>query len=201
MQVKFYLVNSDKKKILEFTERGGVRLFNSFISLSIFRCLSHAGLVTNTFQALKECMIILQLRYPVFSIDWGTLEGWIETHAQHLNLKELMNKSISIAKCPINEIWDSYTPRYYGPKGATIMLQKLLVLLGDEIQQIATEQQRIATNKAITSIVQFVQAVLVPELGGRLIIEDLTIGDREARSMLKLLAMIGVHVHGDDDEV
>ena len=42
-RIKFYLVNNDKRKILEFWEMGEDRIFSIFISLSVFRCFSHDG--------------------------------------------------------------------------------------------------------------------------------------------------------------
>ena len=129
-RIKFYLVNNDKKKILEFCKTGDPRIFSIFISLLVFRCLSNDGQVIGWVKPLKEGTIILELKYPVFSINWMSLKGQIATPINSLKFEELVKQSTSTSTST------SLISRYYGPRGAAIMVKELLALLGNKVEQL-----------------------------------------------------------------
>ncbi|CUS10168.1 unnamed protein product [Tuber aestivum] len=78
-------------------------------------------------------------------------------------------------------------PGYYGPRGANIMLHWLLRRFGNEI----TARDNVTLNLAHSSAAAFVQAVLVPEMAVRLIMEDMEVTEKRAREVLEESRSIG----------
>ncbi|PWW78803.1 hypothetical protein C7212DRAFT_355457 [Tuber magnatum] len=78
-------------------------------------------------------------------------------------------------------------PGYYGPRGANIMLHWLLRRFGNKI----TARNNVTSNLAHSSAAAFVQAVLVPEVAVRLIMEDMEVTEKRAREVLEESRSIG----------
>ncbi|RPB00886.1 hypothetical protein L873DRAFT_1788791 [Choiromyces venosus 120613-1] len=78
-------------------------------------------------------------------------------------------------------------PGYYGPRGANIMLHWLLRRFGKDI----TAYNNATSNLTHSSAAAFVQAVLVPEMAVRLIMEDMKVNEKRAREVLEESRSIG----------
>ncbi|KAL1918667.1 uncharacterized protein VTP21DRAFT_2689 [Calcarisporiella thermophila] len=84
-------------------------------------------------------------------------------------------------------------PGYYGPRGASIILDTLTRSL------LHTRKLTFAQTSPQQPI-EYLQQVLVPEVGVRLIMEDRGIDEEEARKVMKESAEFGACVHGDEEE-
>jgi hypothetical protein len=84
---------------------------------------------------------------------------------------------------------DEFTPGYYGGKGADIMIEAISEQLSQEIN-IATKQDEVITNCA-GGVGGYLQAVLVPELAWRLVMEDMECSPDEAKRILSDSVSIG----------
>jgi len=89
-------------------------------------------------------------------------------------------------------------PGYYGPRGADILLDTLTAKLGSKVNDAARTDSFIAR----VGVGAFIQHVLVPELGVRLIAEDMGVSDDLAVKILEESRDIGEklnseHLRGD----
>ncbi|KAG0133226.1 hypothetical protein HOY82DRAFT_556577 [Tuber indicum] len=137
--------------------------------------------------------------YP--EIDWKGMKKRIETHYKPIKAivhGETESPFMAIFKQqekdvrgnPILLIQKDHRlqyPGYYGPRGANIMLHWLLRRFGNEI----TTHNNETSNLAHSSAAAFVQAVLVPEMAVRLIMEDMKITEKRAREVLEESRSIG----------
>jgi len=137
--------------------------------------------------------------YP--EIDWKGMKKRIETHYKPIKAivhGETESPFMAIFKQqekdvrgnPILLIQKDHRlqyPGYYGPRGANIMLHWLLRRFGNEI----TTRNNETSNLAHSSAAAFVQAVLVPEMAVRLIMEDMKITEKRAREVLEESRSIG----------
>ncbi|KAI5786672.1 RTC4-like domain-containing protein, partial [Pyronema domesticum] len=84
-------------------------------------------------------------------------------------------------------------PGYYGPRGGDILLEIIMRRLGSEVGKAAEGDKLIARG----GVSAFVQQVLVPEAGIRLIMEDMGIRDQEkAKEVLEESREIGEKLWG-----
>ena len=99
----------------------------------------------------------------------------------------------------INSFEDS-RPGYYGSQGAEIITGLVLRKLGDEIRQNAMLYDALKFCGGVTG---YVSSVVVPEVGLRLIMEDMTISKSEARQIMKdsiaYGGVVSAKVDSDDD--
>ncbi|KAK6516656.1 hypothetical protein TWF506_006552 [Arthrobotrys conoides] len=99
--------------------------------------------------------------------------------------------------------WEKTYPGYYGPRGSEI--------IGDAISNsklINAALKKLSANKDITTLRggagAYIQRILIPELGTRLIMEDFRMADDEigkARELMQNTIDIGLLLnHGEDDD-
>ncbi|KAH0608886.1 uncharacterized protein H6S33_001114 [Morchella sextelata] len=144
--------------------------------------------------------------YPV--INWGELKKRVERHHQIL-VDIVTNKVTS----PFRDVLVSQQketrgnaamllrkdvrlqyPGYYGPRGSSILLHEITTRLGSFIGDAAKKDRLIGQG----GVSAFIQTVLVPELGVRLIMEDLKVGELEARKILDASQDLGEKLHFND---
>ena len=86
---------------------------------------------------------------------------------------------------------------YYGPKGAKIMGRVITEHMSDALRQ-QLKQDKVARAAGVGG---YVNAVLVPELAVRLVMEDMLLDDEgQARDVLSESANVGLLLNADDDE-
>ncbi|KAK3942173.1 RTC4-like domain-containing protein [Diplogelasinospora grovesii] len=101
---------------------------------------------------------------------------------------------------------DNLTPGYYGVRGLRAMSEILIREFASLLRERALKD-RLVSARGHTAYVQF---VLVPELTVQLIMEDMDVGEQEARSILEESKSVGellndevadvvVNIHDDDD--
>ncbi|KAI5786390.1 RTC4-like domain-containing protein [Peziza echinospora] len=149
-------------------------------------------------------------KYPALDIDWRKLKLRIVKHIPHLceileqkrkseyrdGLWEEANRKTKNkgARKLFESDFQSHTPGYYGPKGAHVMLDTIMQKLANRIRELGTNDRLIAGG----GVSGFVQAVLVPELGVRLIMEDMAVNEDKAKIIAKDTVKIGELVNDDE---
>jgi hypothetical protein len=87
---------------------------------------------------------------------------------------------------------------YYGPKGARIMGHTITTHLAAALKQ-ELKQDKVARAAGVGG---YVNAVLVPELAVRLVLEDMNLQDeQQAREVLSESSNIGILLNADDENV
>ncbi|KAK6357175.1 hypothetical protein TWF718_001500 [Orbilia javanica] len=153
-------------------------------------------------------------------IDWEILEDRCKKYFPYLSdimtrktkshfrdLSEKFNKAKRNDKTRTKAIlddgnWEKTYPGYYGPRGSEIM--------GDAISNsklIMAALKKLRAEKDITTTGggagSYIQGILIPELGTRLIMEDFEMSEDEidkARKLMENTIDIGLVInHGDDD--
>ncbi|KAI0394795.1 RTC4-like domain-containing protein [Xylariaceae sp. FL0594] len=113
----------------------------------------------------------------------GILEGTERSHYRSI-FEERVNagKNRTLLK---NK--DNLTPGYYGPRGLFAMTDFILHRLAHVVRKRAVEDRLVSAR----SYTGFVQAVLVPELAVRLIMEDMAVAEPRAREILEETTEVG----------
>ena len=88
-------------------------------------------------------------------------------------------------------------PGYYGPRGARAMQEAILIKFNRELRKAAVEDNVVSAR----AVGGYVASVLVPELGTRLIMEDLKIEEEEARGVMEKSAALGSLVNEEVRDV
>lgn len=88
-------------------------------------------------------------------------------------------------------------PGYYGPRGARAMQETILLKFNRELRKAAVEDNVVSAR----AVGGYVASVLVPELGTRLIMDDLKIGEEEARGVMEKSAQLGALVNEEVKDV
>lgn len=112
---------------------------------------------------------------PLFALDIK--------HGRNRTLKQ----SIMGAKGEGSSTARTLIPGYYGPRGAQAMQQAIMLKFNRELRKAAVEDHVVSAR----AVGGYVASVLVPELGTRLIMEDMNIGEEEARSVMEKSAALG----------
>ncbi|RYP72038.1 hypothetical protein DL769_004525 [Monosporascus sp. CRB-8-3] len=144
--------------------------------------------------------------YP--KIDWSTIESRFASHERFL--RDILEGSrpshyASILKGKVEsgkdrtllKTGDSVTPGYYGPKGLHVMTEYIMRRLSSVLRKRAVEDRLISAR----SYTAYVQAVLVPELAARLVMEDMDVGEGEARDILRDSIEVGELLHEEAGDV
>lgn len=76
-------------------------------------------------------------------------------------------------------------PGYYGSKGEKLMTEHILGHFADELRDLAVSDPLIGASGIAGGVSGFVQAVLVPEVAVALVKEDMGVGEKRAREILK----------------
>ena len=133
--------------------------------------------------------------YP--DIDWrqlesriskrhGILEGILEGRASHYGDKFTRRVKAGKSKTVL-KTKQSLTPGYYGIRGLRLMTETIINHFSSLLRKRAV-QDRLISARGYTA---YVQAVLVPELAVRLIMEDMGVSEVKARSILQESIWIG----------
>ncbi|KAI5862211.1 hypothetical protein GGS23DRAFT_111532 [Durotheca rogersii] len=128
--------------------------------------------------------------YP--KIDWGALNSRLGSHHDFLkdvlegtrpsHYGNLLRRNVESGKNrTLLRTEDSLTPGYYGPRGLRVMTEYIMRALSSTVRKRAVED-RLVSARGYTG---YVQAVLVPELAVRLIMEDMKVGEGEARAIMQ----------------
>ncbi|RPA86895.1 hypothetical protein BJ508DRAFT_411051 [Ascobolus immersus RN42] len=138
-------------------------------------------------------------KYPAVDVNWDKLQKRAAKHMAYL--KELTNGK---HESPFRKAMKSrkkkdiqYTPGYYGPRGARVLMEQILRVLQDDILAAGQTDRAIAAG----GITAFAQCVLVPELGIRLIMEDMKVDSEEAAKIMKATIKMGERLNEDEDDL
>ncbi len=137
--------------------------------------------------------------YP--TIDWESLEVRIAKHHSYLKglldgassyCREILEVHIKSGKNRTlkQAVTDSdllLTPGYYGSRGMRAMSENIMYYFSPQLRRAAVND-RVVSARGVTG---YVQAVLVPELATRLIMEDMNIGAEEARKVMRESSSLG----------
>ncbi|KAL7629572.1 hypothetical protein AAE478_001093 [Parahypoxylon ruwenzoriense] len=92
---------------------------------------------------------------------------------------------------------DSLTPGYYGPRGLRAMTEYIMRTLSSVVRKRAVED-RLVSARGYTG---YVQAVLVPELAVRLIMEDMKVTEEDARKIMQDSIEVGELLYEDAGDI
>ncbi|KAI1761847.1 hypothetical protein GGR53DRAFT_503947 [Hypoxylon sp. FL1150] len=143
-----------------------------------------------------------QKGYP--AINWGTIDKRCEKHHDFLKeilegtqqsyyRKVLREKVESGKNRTLLKTQDSLTPGYYGPRGLRAMTEYIMRTLSSVVRKRAIED-RLVSARGYTG---YVQIVLVPELAVRLIMEDMSVGEDDARKIMHESIEVGELLYED----
>lgn len=126
--------------------------------------------------------------YP--DIDWDKIEARFAKHVDFLagivngeetHFRNIHAKNIKEGKARSLKQEENLYPGYYGPRGFNAMCDYLVREFSNRLKVKAVEDRVIAGRGSAA----FIQSVLVAELGVRLIMEDMNIGEDDARDVLE----------------
>ncbi|ATY63084.1 hypothetical protein A9K55_007970 [Cordyceps militaris] len=135
--------------------------------------------------------------YP--TIDWDAIEARFAVHSDHLravvdgaaaarsHFRTLHARNIEAGRARAMKQEENFNPGYYGPRGLSAMGDYLVSAFGDALKKRAVDDRVVAGRGSAA----FIQAVLVPELGVRLIMEDLKLSEAAARQVLEESKALG----------
>lgn len=150
-------------------------------------------------------------KYPAENIDWLSVRRRAKLLLPQIEKiiigdvpGKFYNASVEDAKLAkgkmnnlISQNFEKYTPGYYGPKGAAILGE----VISENLQRTLRARSKVDQLISKNGVGAFVQNVLVPEMGLRLIMEDMKISEEEAIKVMADTIIIGeVLNHGDDDD-
>ncbi|KAL2112522.1 hypothetical protein VUR80DRAFT_7375 [Thermomyces stellatus] len=143
--------------------------------------------------------------YP--DIDWAHLDERISSHHSYLEqilrgkrcyYGDLLAKDVKaglkrdLAKADFNS-----TPGYYGERGFRIMQEGIFARFSKLLRKRAVEDGLVSAR----GYSLYVQAVLVPELAVRLVMEDMGVGEGAARGILEESTWVGDLLCEDEGDV
>lgn len=135
-------------------------------------------------------------------IDWDKLEQRFDKHRDLLlgvingetsHYRSVMAELVKSGKSRVLKQEDDLNPGYYGPRGFNIMSDYLVGEFRDELKDRAVDD-RVISGRGSAAFIQF---VLVAELGTRLIMDDMGLGEDEARELMEKTKGIGIILHED----
>ncbi|KAI0147978.1 hypothetical protein F4776DRAFT_605422 [Hypoxylon sp. NC0597] len=147
-----------------------------------------------------------QKGYP--KINWRTLDTRLEKHQDMLkgilegtrqsHYREILRENVDSGKNrTLLKTQDSLTPGYYGPRGLRAMTEYIMRTLSSVVRKRAVED-RLVSARGYTG---YVQVVLVPELAVRLIMEDMSVAEEDARKIMEDSIEFGELLHEDAGDV
>ncbi|KAH8675485.1 RTC4-like domain-containing protein [Xylariales sp. PMI_506] len=92
---------------------------------------------------------------------------------------------------------DSLIPGYYGPRGLRVMTDFILKSFSDTLRQRAIEDRLVSAR----GYAGYVQAVLVPELAVRLIMDDMGVNEKNARKIMLESSALGEILHEEKRDI
>lgn len=136
--------------------------------------------------------------YP--EIKWDSLESRFNKHHNFLlgiidgnpsYFRSIHAKNVAEGKARSLKKEENLNPGYYGPRGFNVMCDYFVKEFSDRLKTRAVEDRAIAGRGSAA----FIQSVLVPELGVRLIMDDMYVDEGEARAILSESKGLGELVH------
>lgn len=140
--------------------------------------------------------------YP--EIDWETIENRFAEHRDFLlaivdgkgsHFRNIHAKNVEEGKSRSMKEDENLNPGYYGPRGFNAMCDYLVEEFSDELKKRAVDDRVIAGRGSAA----FIQAVLVAELGVRLIMDDMGLSETKARQLMSKSKDIGELVQPELD--
>lgn len=141
--------------------------------------------------------------YP--EIDWDTVEDRFATHRDFLlaivngrgsHFRNILAKNVEEGKSRAMKNDENLNPGYYGPRGFVAMCDYLVSEFSDILKKCAVDDKVIAGRGSAA----FIQAVLVAELGVRLIMEDMQVSESKARRIMEDSKEVGELVQQEIDK-
>ncbi|KAI1093708.1 hypothetical protein F5B19DRAFT_449436 [Rostrohypoxylon terebratum] len=144
--------------------------------------------------------------YP--KINWETLDTRLKVHqdflrdilegTQQSHYRDILEENVESGKNrTLLKTEDSLTPGYYGPRGLRAMTEYIMRTLSSVVRKRAIED-RLVSARGYTG---YVQAVLVPELTTRLIMEDMDVPEKDARKIMQDSIEVGELLYEDVGDV
>lgn len=144
--------------------------------------------------------------YP--KINWETLDIRLKVHqdflkailegTQQSHYRDILEENVESGKNrTLLKTEDSLTPGYYGPRGLRAMTEYIMRTLSSVVRKRAIED-RLVSARGYTG---YVQAVLVPELTTRLIMEDMDVPEKDARKIMQDSIEVGELLYEDVGDV
>lgn len=143
--------------------------------------------------------------YP--DIDWAVLDARISAH------HDFLEGILRGGRCHYGDILAGHIragrkrnlarsdfgdmPGYYGAKGSRAMQEGIFARFSDLIRQRTVEDRLVSGRGHLI----FVQAVLVPELAVRLVMEDMGVGEEAARRIMQESVEVGRLLCDEDEDV
>ncbi|KAJ6788424.1 hypothetical protein PWT90_07348 [Aphanocladium album] len=128
------------------------------------------------------------LSYP--DIDWDSIEKRFAEHHDYLyaivdgkgsHFRNIHAKNVEEGRARSMKREENLNPGYYGPRGFNVMCDYLVNEFGDVLKKRAVDDRVIAGRGSAA----FIQAVLVAELGVRLIMDDMKLSETKARQLMQ----------------
>lgn len=148
--------------------------------------------------------------YP--TIDWNGLEKRLvklhddvlaileqsqpSTYRERLEGRIAAGVSKSVLRDPLGADSKHCLPGYYGSRGGRIMAEHIMTKLGKPLRQ----KSRSDKIFKVVGMPGYVQAVLVPEMARRLVMEDMNLDIDEAQRMMEESAAIGELLNAELEE-
>lgn len=132
--------------------------------------------------------------YP--EIKWESMESRFKKHHDFLlgiidgnpsYFRSIHAKNVAEGKARSLKKEENLNPGYYGPHGFNVMCDYLVKEFSERLKAKAVEDRVIAGRGSPA----FIQSVLVPELGVRLIMDDMYVDEDEARVVLSDSKVLG----------
>lgn len=147
-----------------------------------------------------------QKGYP--KINWETLGTRFEKYydflkdilvgARRSHYRDVLEENVESGKNrTLLKTEDSLTPGYYGPRGLRAMTEYIMRMLSSVVRKRAVED-RLVSARGYTG---YVQAVLVPELAVRLIMEDMSVAEEDAQKIMQDSIEVGELLHEDAGDI
>ncbi|KAI0173397.1 hypothetical protein GGR52DRAFT_542947 [Hypoxylon sp. FL1284] len=147
-----------------------------------------------------------QKGYP--KVDWEKLDDRCGKHDSFLRdilegvqrsyYRDLLRGKVESGKNrTLLKTEDSLTPGYYGPRGLRAMTEHIMRTLSSVVRKRAVED-RLVSARGYTG---YVQTVLVPELAVRLIMEDMSVAEADARKIMQDSTEVGELLYEDVGDV
>ncbi|KAJ4150932.1 hypothetical protein LMH87_011659 [Akanthomyces muscarius] len=134
------------------------------------------------------------LDYP--DIDWDGIETRFAAHRDHLlaivegrgsHFRNIHARNIEEGRARSMKREESFNPGYYGPRGFNAMCDYLVGEFSGALKRRAVDDRVIAGRGSAA----FIQAVLVAELGVRLIKDDMKLSETKARQLMEDSKVLG----------
>lgn len=144
--------------------------------------------------------------YP--KVDWATLESRFGEHKEPLGrilegdypshyADRLMEQVVAGENRTLWKTEEDLIPGYYGPRGLRLMADYIVRMFSDILRK-RTIEDHLVSSRGYSG---YVQAVLVPELAVRLIMDDMSVSEEDARRIMSESSDVGQLVHEETRDI